>query len=156
MDNGEDAETMRPAYRSKAETQIARLLDREGIPFQYEYPLAVVDRGQVRIWYPDFRLSDYGMIMEYFGMNGNADYHKRAEHKMQVYRQNGIDGVFLAEASFCGDWPRRILGQIEGVLEQRLERFYRSRSKLARAENEPVRDTYAHDFHGASGTYTGT
>ncbi len=89
MDYGHHLEYARPLYRSKAEIQIARLLDREGIAFRYEHPLAVVDRDKTKIWYPDFSLSDYGMIIEYFGMNGDPEYRKRAEHKMQVYRQNG-------------------------------------------------------------------
>jgi hypothetical protein len=126
MNCGTHSATRWPAYKSKAEIQIARLLDRERIAFQYEYPLAVIDRGQLRIWYPDFRLWQYGMILEYFGMNGNPAYRQRAEHKMQVYRENGIEGVFLTEESFRGDWPGRVLGQIEGILQGRLERFYGS------------------------------
>ncbi len=126
MDYDQFPQTPRPAYKSKAEIQIARLLDRERIAFQYEYPLAVIDRGQTRIWYPDFRLCNYGMIMEYFGMNSDPAYRKRAKHKIQVYRENGIEGVFLTEESFRGDWPARIIGQIEGILQGRLDRFYGS------------------------------
>ena len=117
----------RPAYRSKAEVQIARLLDREGIAFRYEHPLAVIDRQRTRIWYPDFYLPEYGMIIEYFGMNDDPGYRKRTEHKMQVYRETGIEGVFLTEESLRGDWPSRVVGQIEGILQGRLDRFYRSR-----------------------------
>jgi hypothetical protein len=126
MDYGEDPIGSRPAYKSKAEIQIARLLDRERIAFRYEHPLAVIDRSKARIWYPDFSLSDYGMIIEYFGMNDDPGYRERAEHKMQVYRENGIEGVFLTEESFRGDWPARIIGQIEGILQGRLDRFYGS------------------------------
>jgi len=43
-----------PSYKSWGEEQIARLLDRYGTSYQYEYPVAVVDRGKTRIWYPDF------------------------------------------------------------------------------------------------------
>jgi len=118
-----------PAYRSKAEVQIARLLDREGIAFRYEHPLAVVDRERTRIWYPDFTLPEYGMIIEYFGMNDDPGYRRRAEHKMQVYRETGIEGVFLTEESFRGDWPAMVVGQIEGILQGRLDRFYRSRQR---------------------------
>jgi hypothetical protein len=121
-----------PAYRSKAEAQIARLLDREGIAPRYEHPLAVVDREKTRIWYPDFYLPEYGMIVEYFGMNGDPGYSKRAKHKTEVYRKTGIEGVFLTEESFRGDWPGRILGQIEGILQGRLNRFYRTRGKPGR------------------------
>jgi len=126
MNYGTHRATRRPAYKSKAEIQIARLLDRERIAFQYEHPLAVIDRGHTKVWYPDFSLCDYGMILEYFGMNGDPAYRKRTEHKMQVYRENGIEGVFLTEESFRGDWPNRVLGQIEGILQGRLERFYGS------------------------------
>jgi len=114
-------------YKSKAEVQIARLLDREGIAYQYEHPLAVIDRGRIRVWYPDFRLPEYGMILEYFGLNGDLGYRQRTEHKLQVYRANGVEGVFLRPESFRGDWPGRVLEQIEDVLRRRYDGFYRRR-----------------------------
>ena len=110
-------------YQSRAEVQIARLLEREGMAYSYEHPLAVVDRGRTRIWYPDFNLPEYGMIIEYFGLNGDAGYRERTRHKMQVYKQEGIGGVFLTPASLKGDWPARITDQVEQVLEDRLKRF---------------------------------
>jgi hypothetical protein len=111
-------------YKSKGEEQLALLFEREGIQYLYEHPLAVVDRGKAKIWYADFTLPEYGMIVEYFGLNGKHDYDKQARHKMDVYKQNGIDGLFLTEASFKGDWPRRIVGHIEDVLKGRVDRFY--------------------------------
>jgi hypothetical protein len=126
MDYGEYPQRVTPPYKSKAEIQIARLLDRERIAFRYEHPLAVIDRSKTKIWYPDFSLSNYGMIIEHFGMNDDPGYRKRSEHKMEVYRENGIEGVFLTEESFKGDWPARIIGQIEGILQRRLDRFYGS------------------------------
>ena len=36
---------------------------------------------------------------------------------------NGLDALLLTRESLRGDWPGHILGQIEDVLEQRLERF---------------------------------
>ena len=111
-------------FKSKGEVQIARFLGRNNIAYQYERPAAVVDSGKVRIWYPDFHLPEYGMIIEYFGVNGKKDYDEQAKHKMRVYKQNGIEGLFLTEASFRGDWPGYITGQIEGILKNRLDRFY--------------------------------
>ena len=124
-DRGQGGE--RNEYKSRAEVQIARFLDRYDIAYKYEWPIAVVDHGQTKIWYPDYSLPQYGMIIEYFGLNNDPSYKRRTEHKMRVYRQNGIDGVFLNEASFKGDWPTRILGQIEDVLEKRIDRFRRCR-----------------------------
>ena len=111
-------------YKSWGEEQIARLLERNRISYQYEYPLAIYGRGKLRIYYPDFRLPEQGLIIEYFGMNGNSDYDERTRHKLEVYKQAGIDGLFLTRDSLRGDWPTKIVSQIEGVLKDRLDRFY--------------------------------
>ena len=110
-------------YKSKKEIQIARLLERNNIAFQYEYPLAVVDGGKTRIYYPDFRLPEYGVIIEYFGVNNDAGYDARTRHKLEVYKKMGIDGLFLTAKSFKGDWPDRLIGRIEGILRSRLDEF---------------------------------
>lgn len=116
------------AFKSKAEVEIARFFDRHQISYRYEHPLAVVDHGKLRIWYPDFYLPGYGLIAEYFGRLDDPDYVRGMRHKMDVYQEQGIDGIYLTEESFRGDWPRRILGQIEQVLAQRLDRFCRRTS----------------------------
>jgi len=117
-----------PAYRSWGEEQIARLLERNGISCQYEYPTAVIDRGKVRLYYPDFRLPELGIVIEYFGVNGNPDYDNRTEHKINVYKQAGIEGLFLTRDSLRGDWPAKIMGQIEDILQRRLDEFRRRKS----------------------------
>lgn len=113
----------RSPYKSKGEQRIAAFLKSRDIAFQYEYPLAIRDRGQVRIWYPDFRLPEYGTIIEYFGMNGNTAYHEQMAHKISTYRAAGIDGIYLTEASFRGDWQGMILDRIEQTLEGKLRRI---------------------------------
>lgn len=126
------------SYKSWGEEQIARLVERNGIPCQYEYPTAVIDRGKVRLYYPDFRLPELGIVIEYFGVNGNPDYDDRTEHKIKVYKQAGIEGLFLTRDSLRGDWPARILGQIEGILQARLDRFYRFRKRAGGVQNRPL------------------
>ena len=110
-------------YKSWGEEQIARFLDRNEIEYQYEYPLAIVDHGKIRMWYPDFRLPEQGIIIEYFGVNGNSNYDEQARHKIQVYKKEGIDGLFLTRDSLKGDWPTRIMSQIKSILNNRLDRF---------------------------------
>ena len=112
-------------FKSKAEVQLARLLERNRIRYFYEHPTAVVDKGQVKIWYPDYTLPDYGMIVEYFGVHGDDYYCRQARHKKEVYEANGIEGLFLTKDCFKGDWPDRIIEQIDDVLHRRLDRFYR-------------------------------
>jgi len=118
------ARSISQSYKSWGEEQIARLLDKNQIAYQYEYPLAVIDRGKTRLNYPDFRLKDFGIIIEYFGVNGDSGYDERAKHKIEVYKQSGIDGLYLTRDSLRGDWPGKILGGIEDILKGRLEKFY--------------------------------
>ncbi len=113
----------RSPYKSRGEGQIADFLGDRDIAFQYEYPLAIKDRGQVRLWYPDFRLPEYGMIIEYFGMNGNAAYNDQIIHKIETYRQAGVDGIYLLESSLRGDWQSGILSRIEQSLEGKLRKI---------------------------------
>ena len=37
---------LEPPYKSRGEAQVGRLLDRYGIPFVYEQPTIVYDRGR--------------------------------------------------------------------------------------------------------------
>jgi hypothetical protein len=117
------------SFKSWGEEQIARMLDRYSIPYRYEQPVAVIDNGKTKIWYPDFWLRDSGLIIEYFGVNGEKRYDEQTRHKLDVYRESGIDGLFLNRDSLRGDWPGNILGRIDSILEGRLARFRSLRRK---------------------------
>ena len=110
-------------YKSKGEHYIAEFLKARNIAFGYEYPLAIRDRGHTRIWYPDFRLPEFGMILEYFGVNGNSAYTAQIEHKLQTYQAEGIDGIYLTESSFSDNWQGQILKGIERSLEGKLRQI---------------------------------
>lgn len=77
--------------RSKSEWIIAELLDKEGIPYRYEYPIYLKGLGKI---YPDFTLLNIRkrkeIYMEHFGMMDNPDYADKAVSKIQMYEQNGI------------------------------------------------------------------
>ncbi len=64
------------------------------------------------------------MIIEYFGVNGVRGYDERKKHKMDVYKEAGIEGLFLTEKSLEGDWPTKIMAGIEDILKNRLDKFY--------------------------------
>jgi|SRR3989339_200449 len=113
-------------FKSWGEEQIGRLLERNNISYQYEYPLAILKRGNVRLYYPDFRLPQHGgILIEYLGREGDPAYDGSAERKIQTYHDAGIDCLFLTRDSLRGNWPDDILGRIEDILKGRLERFYR-------------------------------
>lgn len=113
----------RSPYKSRGERHIADFLESRDIAFQYEYPLVIRDQGRVRIWYPDFKLPEYSVIIEYFGMNGNPAYDEQMAHKISAYGAAGIDGIYLTESSFRGDWQGLILDRIEQTLKGKLRRI---------------------------------
>lgn len=121
-----------PAYRSWGEAQIGRMLTRYHVPFLYEHPVAVVDRGMTRVWYPDYQLCGYGMLIEYCGRAEDPAYAAAMARKETVYRANGLTALMLTPEDLHGDWPNRILGRIEGVLDRRLTSFREARVKAKR------------------------
>ena len=108
---------MEPPYKSRGEAQVGRFLDRYGIPFAYEQPLIVWDRGRHRVWLPDFTLPSYdGLILEYAGMPEIDDYMTGIRHKQHVYRDNEISALFVYPQDLQGpDWPDRLYGKLEKI-----------------------------------------
>ena len=106
---------LEPPYRSRGEAQIGRLLDRYGIPFFYEQPLLVYDRGRHRAWHPDFTLPTYdGLIVEYAGMPDVAEYMAGITHKKRVYEENSVPVVFLYPQDLKGrHWPDEVIARID-------------------------------------------
>ena len=77
--------------RSKSELIIADLLEKEGIPYRYEYPIYLRGIGKI---YPDFTVLNVRksreMYLEHFGMMDNPAYAEKAVNRIQMYEQNGI------------------------------------------------------------------
>lgn len=109
---------LEPPYKSRGEAQVGRLLDRYGIPFFYEMPLMVQDRGGYKIWHPDFTLPAYGsLVVEYAGMPDVPDYAAGIRHKQQVYKANAIVAVFVYPVDLTGpQWPEQVLARIGGAI----------------------------------------
>lgn len=106
-----------PPYKSRGEAQVGRLLDRYGIPFFYESPVIMLDRGRYRAWRPDFSLPHYGgLVVEYAGMPGDPDYMAGIRHKERAYAANGIAAVFVYPSDLTGhDWPARVMNKVAEV-----------------------------------------
>ncbi len=117
-------------FKSAGEEQIARLLGRYGIPYRYEHPVAVLDRGLVRVWYPDIVLPEYGMLIEYCGRRNDPAYDAAVARKTAVYEENGLSALMLRPEDLKGRWPERILDRIEQVLAERLQRCRDARREV--------------------------
>ena len=107
-------------FRSWGETQIARMLNRYEIPYLYEHPVAVVDQDKTRIWYPDFQLCGYGIILEYCGRPDDPAYAEGMAKKRAVYAANGLTALMFTPDLFRGNWPATVLDEIEKVQTDRL------------------------------------
>jgi hypothetical protein len=94
---------------------VGRALDLYGLPFFYEQPTLIYDRGRHRLWHPDFSLPTYnGLVVEYAGMMDVPDYARGIEHKRRVYAANEIPAVFVYPGHLARpDWPQKLLDQID-------------------------------------------
>jgi hypothetical protein len=113
-------------YKSMGERKIGTYLHRRRINFTYERPVAVVYQGKTKLFYPDFFLDDYHILIEYLGMNGNPQKAKLNNYKRRAYTENGYDVIEIYPRDFGGDWERIIERGIHDTLEQRM-RDYKSR-----------------------------
>lgn len=110
-------------YRSKGERRIADFLSRNQIPFNYEPPTFIYDMNcKLRLWYPDFQIKGReGFILEYAGIQNNPDYDKGIAKKKRLYKDNGLDALFL--------YPRDIYQENwQDNLEDKIRRYQASKA----------------------------
>ncbi|MBU0461706.1 MAG: hypothetical protein KJ574_03910 [Nanoarchaeota archaeon] len=107
-----------------AEKKIADFLDSVGIKYVYENPILIEqefhNKKFLRIYYPDFFLSQYGIILEFWGMHEDQEYAKGMEKKKQDYYHNWIFVVNVYNLE--GNWQEYVLKKIREVSEHRLMR----------------------------------
>ena len=108
--------------RSKSEMIIADLLDRENIPYRYEYPIKIKGWG---VFYPDFTALNIKkrkeIYWEHLGMMDDAAYAENALQKIALYEQNGIlpnDNLILTYETKKNPINRKI---IKLMIEQYLK-----------------------------------
>lgn len=104
-------------YRSRGEATIAEMLEAYGIPFLYELPRLVHDRGRYRVWHPDFSLPEHaGTIIEYAGMMDVPDYRAGVQHKQQAYAANHIPALFVYPEDLSQPgWHESIVARVYGA-----------------------------------------
>lgn len=110
-------------FKSRGERLIGEFLDSKSMLYFYEFPLALIDGEKLRIWYPDFRLPEYQLIIEFLGMNNDKDYDKMTERKKRAFEENYIDAIFLTENMLNEDWKTNLINDIEKTVKTRYEKF---------------------------------
>ena len=103
-------------YKSTGEEEIAKFLTKMGIVFEYEFPIAVVDDDdKTKIWYPDFYLKEYQIVIEYFGMYAhNEGYRLNAEFKKKTFKNCGVQFVPIYKLN--EGWEEYLLNTISTFL----------------------------------------
>jgi hypothetical protein len=96
------------------------MLDRYGVPFFYELPTLVYDRGRYRVWHPDFTLPRYNaLVIEYAGMMDLPEYAEGIHHKRKTYEANGIAAILIEPQDLAGPaWPDKLFERIVCAGEQ--------------------------------------
>lgn len=107
-------------YKSEGERVIAQVLDSMKIRYEHEAGVLINNRNYQRIWYPDFKLSDYSIYLEYFGITRNPNYDSQTRHKLDIYTQNGIDVIPVYPETLQTDFDRYLLDEIYTSIHSRL------------------------------------
>lgn len=115
-------------YKSEGEKAIAEILTKYNIDFVYEYPLLIKDQQvndteKLRIWYPDFWLPKYSIIIEYFGMDNDPHYHKGKQNKWDAYKRLDIDCIPVYPKTLGGDLKSYLLINIKKLINEKVRHF---------------------------------
>jgi len=115
-------------YKSKGEEVIAQLLKQYNIDFVYEHPLLIKERKEndgekLRIWYPDFWLPKYSIIIEYFGMEGNEGYDKMKKAKWEAYKRLDLDCIPVYPKTLDKNLKSYLLINIKKCINEKVRHF---------------------------------
>lgn len=112
---------------SNGEKEIKKILDECNIKYVYEYPLLIQesrgDKEYQRIWYPDFWLSEFGIVIEYFGMNNHKAYNEGMEHKKKTYKKLNIDLIPVYLETTKKDLKSYLLKSIMRIINSKSKIF---------------------------------
>lgn len=149
---GKSLYSSKRTFKSKGERTIAALLDEIGIPFQYEPPVLINDNGYERRWYLDFKLPDYSVYIEYFGIEHDRHYSMRTQHKLETFQKNNIDVIPVYPAMLRGDYAGYILSEIHRTCMKRLTGLER---KIYLHATQPSPESVAaqRSYSSAAGSY---
>lgn len=116
------------AYKSKGEEAIAEILKKYNIDFVYEYPLLIKetkngDTEKMRIWYPDFWLPKYSIIIEFFGIEGDPAYDKGRDAKWSAYKKLDMDCIPVYPSTIAGDLKSYLLINIKKHINAKVKHF---------------------------------
>jgi hypothetical protein len=114
-------------YKSNGERAIAEILEKYNIDFVYEHPLLIKEKKEndtekLRIWYPDFWLPKYSIVIEYFGREDD-EYQKGKRAKLDAYKKLDIDCISVKPSTLSKDLKSYLLIAIKKLINDKLRHF---------------------------------
>lgn len=113
--------------KSEGEKEIAEFLKKRKIKFTYEKPILIQDHAEekekLKIWYPDFYLDDFNIVIEYFGMIIKRDYIAAMKKKQAVYHGNKIDfiSIYPEDLKNQEQFQKMLWDKIRNILQYKLK-----------------------------------
>jgi hypothetical protein len=121
-------------YKSQGEKAIAEVLEKYNIKFEYEHPFLIKhlenEKEKLSIWYPDFWLPNYSIIIEFWGMENNENYDKRKRKKLDAYKALDIDCISVKPSTIKGDLKSYLLIRISTFLNNKVRHFKNRNNKI--------------------------
>lgn len=108
---------------SVGEQLLAEFFKNECIFYRREHPILVNNESKLSIWYPDFYLPDYGIVVEYFGLVGNENYDKGIDLKKRVYFANSLTLIPVYPSTLQKNWRDYLIIEIRKALQLRLDKY---------------------------------
>lgn len=106
------------------EQLLKKFFKEQNIFYKYEQPMLILDKNKyLRIWYPDFYLPEYGIIVEYFGMRSKKDYDEGTKNKKIAYASMKLQLIPVYKETLNKNWEPYILKTIQNILQERLNTF---------------------------------
>jgi hypothetical protein len=108
---------LQPQFESRGQADIGHMLDNYLIPFFYKGPLLICENGQRKVRRPAFTLPTYNnLVLEYSASDRQAVDRKESHVQGTIYRENGIDALFLGPWDLTGpDWQQRLYERLEEI-----------------------------------------
>ncbi len=108
-------------YKSNGELQIAMFLTDMKINFRYEKKFLIEDtNGMDRIVYPDFWLLEYGIMIEFWGMEGNKSYDDTMELKKNAYFKERLELISIVREEInSGKFKKKIIKEVKQIITKK-------------------------------------
>jgi hypothetical protein len=115
-------------YRSQGERKIAEILEKQNIVFVHEHPLLIREQKEndgekLRIWYPDFWLPMYGIVIEFWGRENDDAYEKGKRAKLDAYKKMNIACISVKPQTLNKDLQSYLIMSISRHINDKRRHF---------------------------------